>query len=64
MSYCRTCCDNAVVERFINLLKRERPSGEKNTKNAKQLGAKKFRNGMLSTIAFQQQKKLKLLGSG
>jgi putative transposase len=67
--------DNAVVESFFNLLKRERiwRKKYKTRKEARQDGfdciaffynpqRKHVRNGMLSPITFEQQQKLKLQG--
>lgn len=64
MSDRRTCCDNAVVERFINLLKRERPSGEKNTKNAKQLGANSLGTACCHRLLFNIRRNLNRKASG
>jgi len=69
------CRDNAVVESFFNLLKRERIRRKKykTREEARQdvfdfneffynPQRKHVRNGMLSPIDFEQQQKLKLQG--
>ena len=75
MSRRGNCWDNAVVESFFNLLKRERIRRKKykTREEARQdvfdyieffynPQRKHVRNGMLSPIAFEQQQKLKLQG--
>jgi putative transposase len=75
MSRRGNCWDNAVVESFFNLLKRERIRRRKykTREEARQdvfdyieffynPQRKHVRNGMLSPIAFEQQQKLKLQG--
>ena len=75
MSRRGNCWDNAVVESFFNLLKRERIRRKKykTRKEARRdvfdyieffynPQRKHVRNGMLSPIAFEQQQKLKLQG--
>lgn len=75
MSRRANCWDNAVVESFFNLLKRERIRRRKykTREEARQdvfdyieffynPQRKHVRNGMLSPIAFEQQQKLKLQG--
>jgi putative transposase len=75
MSRRGNCLDNAVVESFFDLLKRERIRHRKyKTREETRRGAfdcieffhnpqrKHVRNGMLQLIAFEQQQKLKLQG--
>ncbi len=75
MSRRGNCWDNAVVESFFNLLKRERIRRKKyKTREEARRDVfdyieffynplrKHVRNGMLSPIAFEQQQKLKLQG--
>ena len=75
MSRRGTCWDNAVAERFFNLLKRERIRHRKykTREEARQdvfddielfynQQRKHVRNGMLSPIDFEQRQKLKLQG--
>ena len=75
MSRRRNCWDNAVVESFFNLLKRERIRRRKykTREEARQdvfdyieffynPPRKHVKNGMLSPIAPKQQQKLKLQG--
>ena len=75
MSRRGNCWDNAVVESFFNLLKRERIRRKKYKTRAEARRdvfdyieffynpqRKHVRNGMLSPIAFEQQQKLKLQG--
>jgi putative transposase len=75
MSRRGNCWDNAVVESFFNLLKRERIRRRKyKTREEARRDVfdyieffynpqrKHVRNGMLSPIAFEQQQKLKLQG--
>ena len=75
MSRRANCWDNAVVESFFNLLKRERIRRRKykTREEARQdvfdyieffynPQRKHVRNGMLSPIDFEQQQKLKLQG--